>query len=348
MNGFGAAVAGLALCVGALVQTTSVRAADQAADQAAETELEIGYMPILPVAQLFVELENGWLDEAGVEARLVSFQNGPAMVQALLAGQLDVAHVGIGPAMVARARGADIKVVAASIEEQVSFIGLESLAPFFDEGDAATAFARFREANGRRPIISTFPVGSVPETVLQFWLRRRLGADPDDMEIIYQGAAQVQQALLTGAVDGAMILEPTVTTVTERVPGARVIARGGELFPDQPGAIMAVRESLIAEHPELVEALVAAHVRATAMLNDEPDAAAAAAQKYVGGGRLPLALVEKAVRNSKGQFVADPNAIVEGTRVMHDFQSELGTLKAPLDIDALFDLAPYAAASAKR
>ena len=303
----------------------------------AQTALEIGYMPILPVSQLFVGLEDGSIEEAGIDAELVSFQNGPAMVQALLAGQLDVAHVGIGPAMVARAKGADIKVVASSIVEQISFVGLDTLTPFFDEGDPADAFARFAEENGRKPLITTFPVGSVPETVLQYWLRRELGVDPDELQIIYQGAAQVQQALLTGAVDGAMILEPAVTIVTRRVPGARVIASGAELFPGQPGAIMAVRESLIAEQPELVEALVRSHVNATALLNDDPAGAAEAVGSYVGGGRLPADLVEEAIRNSSGRFVADPGYILEGTRTMHDFQEEIGTLNAPLDIDALFD-----------
>lgn len=312
----------------------------------ADTELEIGYMPILPVSPLFVALEDGSLEEAGITADLVSFQNGPAMVQALLAGQLDVAHVGIGPAMVARAKGADIKVVASSIVEQVSFIGLDTLTPFFDAdapggGDPATAFARFAEANGRKPVITTFPVGSVPETVLQYWLQRVLGVDPDELQIIYQGTAQVQQALLTGAVDGAMILEPAVTIVTERVEGARVLASAADLFPGQPGAILAVREGLIAEQPDIVEALVAAHVGATARLNDDAAGTAPAVQGYVGGGRLPLELVEAAIRHSEGRFVADPNYILDGTRTMHDFQQEIGTLKAPLDIDALFDLTFY-------
>ena len=300
------------------------------------TELEIGYMPILPVAQLFVALENGALEKAGIEADLVQFQNGPAMVQALLAGQLDVAHLGIGPAMVARAKGADIKVVAASIMEQISFVALGELAPYFDE-DPATAFARFRADNGRKPVVTTFPVGSVPETVLQHWLRKVLGANLEDVEIIYQGAAQVQQALNTGAVDGAAILEPIVTSVSENVEGARVVARGAEMFEGQPGAVLAVREGLIAERPDLVEALVRAHVEATRVLNEEPAAAVAAVQKFVGGGRMKEDTVAASLRASAENFVADPASILEGTARMRDFQAELGTLEEDVDVDALIE-----------
>ncbi|MDA9865537.1 ABC transporter substrate-binding protein [bacterium] len=305
-----------------------------------KTELEIGYMPILPVSQLFVAIEEGWLDDAGIDADLVQFQNGPAMVQALLAGQLDVAYFGIGPAMVARARGADIKVVASNIIEQISVVTLGDLTPYFD-GDHATAFARFAADNGRKPVITTFPTGSVPETVTQYWLRKQLGIDPDDVELIYQGAAQVQQALLTGAVDGAVILEPIVSSVVARVDGAAIVASGSELFPNQPGAVLVVREGAIAAHPEAVSALVKAHVEATEILREDAPRATPSVAKYVGGGRMDSAIVRAAIDRSKNGFVADPNQIVAGTQVMHDFQAELGTLKQPVDLDALFDLTIY-------
>ncbi|MEM6713189.1 MAG: ABC transporter substrate-binding protein [Pseudomonadota bacterium] len=303
-------------------------------------ELEVGYMPILPISQLFVALEEGWLDDAGIEPDLVPFQNGPAMVQALLAGQLDVAYLGIGPAMVARARGADIKVVASNIVEQISIVALGELAPYF-EGDHATAFERFAEDHGRKPVITTFPVGSVPETVFQFWLRNQLGADPSQVDIVYQGAAQVQQALLTDAVDGAAILEPVVSIVLDRQDGAAVVASGSELFPNQPGAVLAVREDAIAQQPEAVRALVEAHIRATNILSDDPDRATPSVATYVGGGRLDPAIVTAALRRSEGSFVANPNAIVDGTQVMHDFQAELGTLRQPVNLSELFDLTIY-------
>lgn len=312
----------------------------------ADKPLEVGYMPIIPVSQAFVVLENGTLDKVGVsDPKLIKFQNGPAIVQALLAGQLDVAYLGIGPAMVARAKGADIKVVASNIVEQISMVTLGDLAPYFDNGDAKTAFARFKADKGHKAVISTFPQGSVPETVLQYWLRHQLGMSSeeisDNINIIYQGAAQVQQSLMTGAVDGAAILEPVVSIVLDRKSDAKVVAAGSEMFPHQPGAVLAVREKLIAEHPELVQALVKAHVAATAELRDEPEKAAKAVGKYVGGGRLPAQIVVNAIKHSHDQFKADPNAIIDGTRTMRDFQAQQGSLKANVDLKTLFDTRFY-------
>lgn len=306
---------------------------------AAQTRLDIGYMPILPVSQLFVAEGEGWLDDAGIEANLIQFQNGPAMVQALASGQLDVAHVGIGPALVARAKGVDIRVVAASIVEQISFVARGDLAGYTDRYEPAAALARFAEEKGRPVRIATFPQGSVPETVLQYWLRRQIGADLDHVEVIAMGASQVQQALLTGAVDAASILEPVVTIVIDRLDDARIVATGGEMFPGQPGAVLAVRKRLIEERPELVQALVAAHVRATEVLEGDVDRAAEHVRRYVGGDRLDPSIVRRAIENS--DFVADPHAIRDGTRALQAFQLDLGTLDREVPLDELFDTRFY-------
>ena len=59
---------------------------------------------------------------------------------------------------------------------------------------------------------------------------------------------------------------------------------------------------------------------------------------------MPKAVVLTALQNSKDAFVADPDYIIPGTRTMHDYQAEVGTLKTKVDLDALFDTSFYKAA----
>jgi NitT/TauT family transport system substrate-binding protein len=301
--------------------------------------LEIGYLPILPDAQLFVALETGTLQAPGSPApKLIQFQSGPALVQALIAGQLDVAYVGIGPALVARAKGAKIKVVASNIVEQVSMVAMGALAPYFASGDPATAFARFAKDKGRKAVLASYPKGAVPEAALQYWLRNHLKADLANVELIYQGESQIQQSLLTGAIDGAAILEPAVSIVMARSPEARIVAGGSEMFPNQPGAVLLVREKLLQDHPDVVQQLVTAHIQATQELRDDPAKTAEYVQKYVGGGRLGRDVVENAIRNSRKHFVADPRTIVEATAALQAFQAEQGTIESPIvNVKDLFD-----------
>jgi len=66
--------------------------------------LRVGFISIMPMAQLFVMEGRGWTKDAGLPLITKRFASGPAMVEALAMGALDVAYIGIGPAMLARAR----------------------------------------------------------------------------------------------------------------------------------------------------------------------------------------------------------------------------------------------------
>jgi NitT/TauT family transport system substrate-binding protein len=310
--------------------------------QAASADpLEVGYMAIIPDSQLFVTLEQNAFPQNDGAPKLIQFQSGPAMIQALLAGQLDVAYLGIGPAMVARAKGADVKVVAANVAEQVAFVVVGELAPYFASGGPATAFTRFAADKGRPAVIASYPRGAMPETAFQYWLRDK-NVDISHLKQISQGESQIEQSLVTQAIDGAIVLEPTGTLVLDKSPGARIVAHGSELFPHVPGAVLLVREKIIREQPAFVRALVKAHIAATDLLENDPGQAAPMVQKYVAGGRLPLKLIEESIRNSKGQFVADPNAIMPATLDLQNFQEKIGTLSGPpLDVPQMFDLSFY-------
>lgn len=324
-----------ALALSALLPGTALAQNDET------TTLEVGYMPILPVAQLFVMEGAGWTDEAGLDLELTRFSSGPAMVQALASGKLDVMNFGIGPAMVARANGVPIKVLAASIQEQIGLIARGELANAFEGNDPAAAIAQFTETQGRKPKIATFPNGSVPYTVLRYWLEEQIGVDADAVDIVTMGASRVQQSLLAGAVDAASTLEPILSVVQQRDPDARVVARGNDMLPHQPGAVLAVREAVLEEHPEAIQALVAQHVRATEMLENEPAKAAPYVREFVGKRLIDEETVTAALSSPSSNYLADPHMIIDATRTMADFQRRIGTLKKPVDVDALFDTSVY-------
>lgn len=308
--------------------------------------LKVGYIPIMPMAQLFVMEGEGWADEAGLEFEFTRFSDGPAIVQALASGKLDVAYVGIGPAMVARANGIDLRVVASNVTEQLALIGRGDFASTFQEAeDPAAAFARFREEAGRPVRIATLPAGSVPHAVLRYYLERTASADIADVEIVPMGADKVQQALLSGAVDAASIMEPILTVVQQRDPTAEVLARGGEMLPNQPGAVLAVRQEVIEENRDAVQALVELHLRATDLIKEDPQRAAEHVQEFIGRGLIDTDTLVAAMTSSYGIFEPDPHAIVDSTRTLHDFQAETGTLKKPVPFETLFDFTFYDAAS---
>ena len=304
----------------------------------AAATLRVAYIPILGMAQLFVMVAEGWAAEAGLDLQLTRFSSGPAMVQALASGTYDVAYVGIGPAMVARGSGLDLKVVAANGVNQVSLVGRgEFVEAFTSASTPAEAFSAFRKQQGRPVRIATLPKGSVPDTVLQHYLTQVARVPPVDVQVFGVGEDRVQQVLLSGSADAASGLEPTLTIVLERVPSARILVGGGEMLPDQPGAVLAVREATIRASRAAVQALVGLHVRATALIASDPARAAKDTSGMLGQGLVPEATLAKAFASQAMRPTADPHAIIDGTKRLAAFQVSLGTLARPVPVDELFD-----------
>ncbi len=315
----------------------------------AATRLRVAYIPILPMAQLFVIQAEGWAAQAGLDLVLTSFSSGPAMVQALASGRFDVAYVGIGPAMVARAHGVDLKVVAANGADEIALLGRGAFAAGWAKAASpAAAFAAFRRTTGRKVRIASLPKGSVPDTVLQYWLQRVAQVAPTDVAVLGFGENRLQQALLAGSVDAASTLEPALTLVQERDPTARVLVRGGTMFPGQPGAVLAVTRTLIETHRDAVQALVGLHIRATDLLRQHPHRAAADLERTLGKGLLTEATLFQAVTSAATHPIADPRLLVAATGRLNAFQAGLDHMPPLQDVAGMFDASFYTAAIAQR
>lgn len=307
----------------------------------ATTRLRVGYIPIMPMAQLFVMQHEGWVKRHGLDFKLTRFSSGPAMVQALASNKLDVAFIGIGPAMVARAHGVPVKVVATDVVSQIALIARGDLARDMKKTPGAAGIRAFIKSHHRKPRIATLPKGSVPDTALRYWLEKQLGVSANLVDIKGMGASAVQQALLTGAVDAASIMEPILTIVKSRVPSAAVVARGNDMLPNLPGAVLVVREDLIKQHPDIVRKLVAMQVRATKELNQHPQQAVGDIQAFVGRGLLGKALLDKALTSPNTTFTANPHRIIKATGVMNAFQVKQGLAIQRVDLSQLFDTQFY-------
>lgn len=308
----------------------------------AATTLRVAYIPILAMAQLFVIEGEGWLKSDGIELQLTRFSSGPAMVQALVSGGYDVAYIGIGPAMVARGSGLPLKVVAATGINGGSLIGQGAFAQIFKAARLpAEAFGTFRRQEGRPARIATLPKGSVPEAVLQHWLKEVARVSDADVQVLGVGEDRVQQVLLSGAADAASILEPILTIVLERVPSAVILAEGGVLFPNQPGAVLAVSEQAIDRQRQAVQLLVNAHIRATALMIADPARAAHDTGALLGQGLIPEATLARAFTSQSMHPVADPHAIMDATQRLAAFQVSQGTLARAVPVAELFDTTFY-------
>jgi NitT/TauT family transport system substrate-binding protein len=308
----------------------------------AAAPIRVDIIPVLGAAPAIVMNGEGWGKDAGLELSFVTFESGPNMIQALASGTLDVYVAGVAPLAVARAKGVDVKVVAATAIEEMSMVAGPKLAAEFKDGvSPAEALANFRKASGKPARLATQPAGSVPNTTLQHWLWEVAKAQKADAEIVPMGIDATQQALLTGAVEGATIREPAVTIVTKRDPRNRVVALGGAMFPNQPGTVVAFSGNFLSRDRAAAQAIVNGVVKAVALIKSNPDKAAPHIEAMLGKGIVDVATIKAALTSPASKFVADPDVIVDATREMQAYQVKLGSLDKEYPLEGLFDRSFY-------
>jgi len=302
----------------------------------------IGYIPIIGTAPVFVAQGEGWLKDAGIAASFTVFESGPNMIQAFASGTIDFYLAGIAPLAVARSRGVDVRVVAATAIAENVFVAAPALAKFFTPGTApAAAFKAHKAATGKAARLATQPAGSVPNTVLQYWLWEVAKAEKGDVEVVPMGIDATQQAVLAGAVEGGIVREPALTIVQSRNPGIKLVAGGQELFPGQPGTVLAGSGAFVTKNPDAVQKLVNSLVRAAALIAKDPDRAAPHVGAALGKGIVDPALIRKALVSPASTFEIDPRKIIEPSRAMQTYQVKLGSLEKELPFEGLFETQFY-------
>ena len=305
-------------------------------------KVRVGVIPVIGASPLFVADGEGWFRDAGLDLSIKTFESGPNIIQAAASGGIDLYVAGVAPLALGRTKGIDFRVVAASaIDENVLVAGPKLNAVFKKSASPAAAFKQFHADTGSAAKIATQPPGSVPAANLQYWLREVAHVDPSDVQIVSIGIDATQQAILAGAVDAAIVREPTLTIIQQRNPEIALIASGETLFPGQPGTVVAAFGPFQQQHPQAVQAIVDGVVRAIGELQKTPDRAVPHIEAALSKGIIKTATIQKALSSPAVHFVADPKAIRSSTAALLAFQVKLGALTTAPTLDGLFDPSFY-------
>ncbi|MDD1684211.1 MAG: ABC transporter substrate-binding protein [Methanoregula sp.] len=292
-------------------------------------ELRIGYQPSTHQMAEITAMEKGWWqqDLAPYGVQNVSdkvFPSGPPEMQAMQAGELDVAYVGAAPVLTSLATGLDAKIVAGVntqgsdlvVRNDLTYTGPQSL---------------------KGKTIGTFPPGSIQDTVLRDWLRKNNLTADKDVFIKGMSPGDAVTAILAGKVDAIFLPTPSPSTVVNQGKG-RIAVHSGEMYPSHTCCVLVVSGKLIREHPEIVRQIIRTNDRAVVWNQQNPDAAA---EIYATKTSANLTDVKSSLKEWDGSWASDPNVIVDPVLDYAKIQYELGYIKKPLTKDEIFDLSFY-------
>lgn len=302
------------------------------AEAPAITELNIGYQPSTHQIAYMTAYEKGWWQEDLAPYGITKinekqFPTGAPEMQAMMAGDLDVAYVGAAPAITALSQGLDAKIV-----EPVQINGSSLVLRPEHEYESP------EDLKGLT--IATFPPGTIQDTLIRNWLKEN-GLDPDK-DVVIKGMApgDAVTAISAKQVDAVFLPHPS-PTVIENEGNGRTIVQSGEMSPNHACCVLLVSGKLIREHPDIVQQIVKTHINATEYnLANEDEAA----QIYSNKTTESVEVVKKSLKEWDGRWITDPALIENSTVEYSNIQYKLNYTQKPLTEGEIFDTSFYEAA----
>lgn len=214
----------------------------------------LGYFDNVTHAPALVGIHEGIFEDAlaGTAFETQVFNAGPAAIEALSAGAIDAAYIGPSPAINSylRSKGSSLVVVSGATAGGAALVVRDGIDTPQDLLGATLA---------------TPQLGNTQDVALRSWLADEgfvTNLDgTGDVIISPSENADTLSLFKKGAIDGAWVPEPWVSRLVLEA-GGHVLLNEAELWPNGefPTTLLVVSRAFFEQHPETVEALVAANL----------------------------------------------------------------------------------------
>lgn len=221
--------------------------------------MNVGFLPILIYAPIFLALEKGYYAERGIDVRPTAINSGTDLAVMVSTEELDAAISGIGPAFWNGIdSGLPLSVIAPGHEE-----GIPVATPLMVGADSE--ITSVDQLAGKR--VSVNAPGAT-----EYWLNAALetgGLTIEDVDLQYMTFPDAVTALSSEALDGAMIGEPLATSAVQQ-GAARILTEDFDVAGVQVTAVYG-NSDWVNENEETAVNFVAAYLQACRDLVDAPN-----------------------------------------------------------------------------
>ncbi|MEV0535915.1 aliphatic sulfonate ABC transporter substrate-binding protein [Kitasatospora sp. NPDC050463] len=333
------AVALLSACgYGSKSEDTKPDTAAAAAGSASGVKLsadtvKIGYFANLTHGTPLVGLQEGLFQKelGATQIRTQVFNAGPAEIEALNAGSIDIGWIGPSPAIngYTQSNGESLKIISGSASGGVKLVVNPEKVQSLDDL--------------RSKKIATPQRGNTQDVALLNYLAGKgLKVNPDtgagDVSVVRTDNKVTPDAYSSGSIDGAWVPEPTASKLVTL--GAKVLLNEKDVWPDKKFVItnIIVSQKFLKEHADVVEAVLRASVNTNAFIKANPDKAKADANEAIkkeAGNALPPEILDPAWADI--DFLDDP--LANTLQAEADHAVTAGLLKKP-NLAGIYDLTP--------
>jgi len=220
--------------------------------------IAVGGKNLLYYLPLTIAEQRGYFKAEGLDVTIVDFSGGARALQAVVGGSADVVSGAFEHTVNMQAKGQRMR----------AFV-LQGRAPQIVLGLNPKTMAGYKSpADLKGKKIGVTAPGSSTNVMVNFFLAKA-GLKPSDVSIIGVGATQgAVAALRSGQIDAISNLDPVITLLQRSgdlkiISDTRVVAEADKVFGGpMPAACLYAPQTFIDKHPQTVQALTNAMVRA--------------------------------------------------------------------------------------
>jgi NitT/TauT family transport system substrate-binding protein len=233
---------------------------------ATPTTLHLAYFPNFTHAVGLVAVARGTIQKAIGDAKLdvKAFNAGPALIEALLAGEVDIGYVGPNPAIngYVKSKGEALRIIAGASSGGALFV----VRP---EANINSA----KDLDGKQ--LATPQLGGTQDVALRYYLQQNGLKTADKggtVKVIPTQNPDILTLFKEGKIDGAWVPEPWATRLIQEASG-KVLVDERTLWPNGKfvTTLVVVRTAFLKDHPDLVRKFLQAHVETVQYIQANAD-----------------------------------------------------------------------------
>ena len=295
--------------------------ADPSSNGSGEQKLEkIRYAPLSGVSGLAVSFgaEQGFFKEEGLDVEFISTKD---PIAGLTSKDIDVVDVATTTALVAAGKGAPVKIVSSMFRTKGPFYLI-----------ASPGIERVEDLKGKKVGVAVF--GSGLEVYTRVILEKH-GLSADDVTFIANSTHQAAYSSMeTGQVDATIIHEPFASLVEKEGKG-KIIAVGWDYLPSFHTGVLAARQGILEDKPELVEKLLRAYFKSQEYAKSHPEEYK---EYYLKNIEIDPAVLDESLKREDVLWENNPDVSVDALNDTQKIQKELGFQDEVYDVESILDL----------
>ncbi len=296
------------------------------------TKIRVGFFPNITHSQALVGKNQGQFekllgDKYPIEWK--QFNAGPAEIEALLAGELDMGYIGPGPAIngYTKSKG-EIQIIGGASDAGAVLVARKD-----------ADIKEVKDLQGKKVAIPQF--GNTQDLSLRALLKENGLKDKTKggtVEIVQAENPDIKTLLDQSRIDAALVPEPWGSRLEKEI-GAKLVLDYNKVWREgqYSTAVIVARKDFIKKHPEVVEKFLKAHIDITDYINKDNEGAKSAINDELG--KLTKKPLPKEVLDSSfKRVVVTNNPEKKSIEEMVDLSVDVGFLREKPDLKNLFSL----------